>query len=68
MSVKYLIQENLKAKSYSKVERTGAPYSCLHAYIHWRHAGAGLKNFIHLHYGSFGSSVNAQQCKVKHTC
>ena len=23
MSVKYLIQENLKAKSYSKVERTG---------------------------------------------
>ena len=60
------------AKSYFKVKQMGAYYSCLHAFIHWhhtgaglknfihwRHTGAGLKNFIHLRHGSFGSSVHA---------
>ena len=48
----------------------GTLYSCLHAFIHWRHRWAGLKNFIHLHHGSFGSSMQAAQCirvKIKHT-
>ena len=57
------------SKSSSKVEWTGALYSCLHAFIHWRHRGAGLKNFIHLCHGSFGSSMQVAQwirAKIKH--
>ena len=49
----------------------GVLYSCLHAFIHWRHRGAGLKNFIHLCHGSSGSSMQAAQCiraKIKHAC
>ena len=54
------------AKLYSKVERMGAPYSCLHAFIHWHHAGAGLKIFIHLRHGSLGSSVHALHSPTVH--
>ena len=42
-----LVMDTDKPKSFSKVEWTGVLYSCLHAFIHWRHRGAGLKNFIH---------------------
>ena len=47
----------------------GALYSCLHAFIHWRHTGAGIKNFIHLRHGSFSRTVQAPQCiraKINH--
>ena len=33
----------VRPKSSSKVEQMGVCYSCLHAFIHWRHKGAGLK-------------------------
>ena len=48
-----------RPKSSSKVEWMGVLYSCLHAFIHWSHRGAGLKKFIHLPHGSFGSSMQA---------
>ena len=60
------------AKLYSKVERMGAPYSCLHAFIHWHHAGAGLKFFIHLRHRAWAALCMpyiAPQCiraKIKH--
>ena len=59
------------AKSSSKVEWTGVLYFCLHAFIQWRHRGAGLKNFIHLRHGSFGSSMQVAliiRAKIKHAC
>ena len=46
-------QSRLEPKSSSKVEQMGALNFCLHAvgsFIHLRHAGAGLQNFIHLHH------------------
>ena len=59
----------LAPKLSSKVEWTGMLYSCLYAFIHWHHRGAGLKNFIHPCHVSFGSSMQAAQCiqaKIKH--
>ena len=57
-----LVPKPHSSKSSSKVEQTGALYSCLNAFIHWHHRGAGLIFFIHLCHGSFGSSMHAAQC------
>ena len=55
------------SKSSSKVEWTGALYSCLHAFIHWRHARpAGY--FIHLcHKAALACLRTASPKSTKHT-
>ena len=56
-----------KSKSSNKVEWTGALYSCLHAFIHWRHARpAGY--FIHLcHKAALACLRTASPKSTKHT-